>query len=66
MAYRRRRHGAPYPPHYVDEVASRDRFCRVGAATPELSKRRRQRWIVNGEICDTTFYGLLRSDWEQR
>jgi RimJ/RimL family protein N-acetyltransferase len=24
----------------------------------------RERWIVNGEICDTDFYGLLRSDWE--
>lgn len=23
----------------------------------------RQRWIVAGEICDTDFYGLLRSDW---
>lgn len=22
----------------------------------------RERWIVNGEICDTAFYGLLRSD----
>lgn len=25
-----------------------------------------QRWIVNGEICDTEFYGLLRSTWEAR
>ncbi|WP_377703491.1 GNAT family N-acetyltransferase [Pseudoduganella sp. UC29_71] len=24
----------------------------------------RQRWIVNGEICDTDFFGLLRADWE--
>jgi RimJ/RimL family protein N-acetyltransferase len=24
----------------------------------------RERWIVNGEICDTDFYGLLRSDWD--
>jgi ribosomal-protein-alanine N-acetyltransferase len=24
----------------------------------------RERWIVNGEICDTAFYGLLRSDWD--
>lgn len=23
----------------------------------------RQRWIVNGEVSDTGFYGLLRSDW---
>jgi RimJ/RimL family protein N-acetyltransferase len=26
----------------------------------------RERWIVNGEICDTAFYGLLRSDWAAR
>ena len=25
-----------------------------------------ERWIVNGEICDTEFYGLLRSTWEAR
>ena len=23
-----------------------------------------ERWIVNGEICDTVFYGLLRRDWQ--
>ena len=23
----------------------------------------RQRWIVDGEVCDTDFFGLLRSDW---
>lgn len=23
-----------------------------------------ERWIVNGEICDTAFYGLLRRGWE--
>jgi ribosomal-protein-alanine N-acetyltransferase len=23
----------------------------------------RERWIVNGEICDTDYYGLLRADW---
>lgn len=23
----------------------------------------RQRWIVNGEVSDTGFYGLLRGDW---
>lgn len=23
----------------------------------------RERWIVNGEVCDTDFFGLLRSDW---
>lgn len=26
----------------------------------------RERWIVNGEICDTAFYGLLRRDWMAR
>lgn len=26
----------------------------------------RQRWIVDGEICDTDFFGLLRADWEAR
>ncbi|MES2317369.1 MAG: GNAT family N-acetyltransferase [Pseudomonadota bacterium] len=26
----------------------------------------RERWIVNGEICDTAFYGLLKSDWQAR
>lgn len=26
----------------------------------------RERWIVNGEVCDTEFYGLLKSDWEAR
>ena len=26
----------------------------------------RERWIVNGEICDTVLYGLLRRDWEAR
>ncbi|HZX26315.1 MAG TPA: GNAT family protein [Telluria sp.] len=24
-----------------------------------------ERWIVNGEICDTAFYGLLRKRWQQ-
>ncbi|MGW8390841.1 GNAT family N-acetyltransferase [Pseudoduganella sp. HUAS MS19] len=23
----------------------------------------RERWIINGEICDTDFFGLLHSDW---
>ena len=23
----------------------------------------RERWIVNGEVSDTGFYGLLRSEW---
>lgn len=23
-----------------------------------------ERWIVGGEVCDTVFYGLLRSGWE--
>jgi ribosomal-protein-alanine N-acetyltransferase len=22
-----------------------------------------ERWLVNGEVCDTVFYGLLRSRW---
>ncbi len=26
----------------------------------------RERWIVNGEICDTAFYGLLQRDWKAR
>jgi ribosomal-protein-alanine N-acetyltransferase len=26
----------------------------------------RERWIVAGEICDTAFYGLLKSDWDSR
>ncbi|QYF94304.1 GNAT family N-acetyltransferase [Massilia sp. PAMC28688] len=26
----------------------------------------RERWIVNGEVCDTAFYGLLRRDWDAR
>ena len=26
----------------------------------------RERWIVNGEVCDTAYYGLLKSDWEAR
>ena len=25
----------------------------------------RERWIVNGEVSDTGFYGLLRSDWRR-
>ena len=25
-----------------------------------------ERWIVNGEVCDTEFYGLLRRTWEAR
>ena len=25
-----------------------------------------ERWIVGGEVCDTTFYGLLRSEWLRR
>lgn len=23
----------------------------------------RERWIVNGELCDTEYYGMLRADW---
>jgi RimJ/RimL family protein N-acetyltransferase len=26
----------------------------------------RERWIVDNEICDTVFYGLLRRDWRSR
>ncbi len=26
----------------------------------------RERWIVVGEVCDTAFLGLLRSDWNAR
>jgi RimJ/RimL family protein N-acetyltransferase len=26
----------------------------------------RERWIVNGEICDTAFYGLIKRDWDAR
>jgi len=26
----------------------------------------RERWIVDGEVSDTAFYGLLRSDWTNR
>ena len=26
----------------------------------------RERWIVQGEVCDTVFYGLLQRDWEAR
>jgi ribosomal-protein-alanine N-acetyltransferase len=25
----------------------------------------RERWIVNGEICDSDVYGLLRADWRK-
>ena len=25
----------------------------------------RERWIVNGEICDTVFYGLLRREYQR-
>ena len=26
----------------------------------------RERWIVHGEVCDTEFFGLIKSDWETR
>lgn len=26
----------------------------------------RERWIINGEVSDTAYYGLLKSDWEAR
>ena len=26
----------------------------------------RERWIVNGEVCDTAFYGLLKREWQAR
>ena len=25
-----------------------------------------ERWIVKGEVCDTTYFGLLKRDWEAR
>lgn len=25
-----------------------------------------ERWIVNGEVCDTAFYGLLKRNWNAR
>ena len=25
-----------------------------------------ERWLVNGEVCDTVFYGLLRRHWQAR
>ena len=36
---------------------------RIGFAREGLL---RERWIVAGEVCDTAFYGLLKSDWEAR
>lgn len=26
----------------------------------------RERWIVKGEVCDTRFFGLIKSDWDAR
>ena len=26
----------------------------------------RERWIVEGEVCNSDMYGLLKSDWEKR
>lgn len=26
----------------------------------------RERWLVNGEVCDTALYGLLLRDWKER
>lgn len=28
--------------------------------------RLRERWFVNGEVCDSDYYGLLRRDWQAR
>ncbi len=33
-------------------------FCHEG--------RLRERWFVNGEVCDSDYYGLLRRDWQAR
>ncbi len=42
-------------------MASRRCLERLGFVNEGLL---RERWIVNNEICDTSFYGLLRSDWQ--
>lgn len=42
-------------------AASRRCLERLGFVNEGLL---RERWIVNNEICDTSFYGLLRSDWQ--
>ncbi|MDO8179522.1 MAG: GNAT family protein [Undibacterium sp.] len=42
-------------------TASRRCLERLGFVNEGLL---RERWIVNNEICDTSFYGLLRSDWQ--
>lgn len=26
----------------------------------------RERWIVKGEVCDTTYFGLIKRDWDAR
>jgi ribosomal-protein-alanine N-acetyltransferase len=44
-------------------VASAKALERIGF---RLEGMMRERWIVAGEICDTAFYGLLRSDREAR
>ncbi|MBC7454145.1 MAG: GNAT family N-acetyltransferase, partial [Massilia sp.] len=41
-----------------EKVLTRLGFCKEGYMP--------QRWIVNGEVCDTAYYGLLKSDWETR
>ena len=31
-----------------------------------LDRLLRERWLVNGEVCDTALYGLLLRDWQAR
>ncbi len=44
-------------------AASMQALARLGFVHEGLL---RERWIVAGEVCDTAFYGLLKSDWDAR
>ena len=44
-------------------TASRRSLRRLGFVE---EGRLRQRWLVNGEVCDTALHGLLRSEWLAR